>query len=301
MGTTSWGATLRTVVGGLWFGEGPRWHDGVLWCSDMHGHRVLRIDLAAADVEAEVVVEVPDGEPSGLGWLPDGRLLVVEMVSRQVRRLEHDGRLVVHADLSPAALGVLNDMVVSDTGTAYVGDMGYDIHTAAPERRPGQLFRVDPDGSFHVAASDLNAPNGPAITADGRTLVVAESGGFRLTAFTISGDGSLTDRRTFCDVPPAPGATMAPPDGICLDVDGAAWVADPVGRRVVRVAPGGRATHWVDYPDEVPVACVLGGPERRTLLICVGPEWRRAQVVAAGRPMARIDAVGVDTPGLGRP
>jgi len=300
MGTTSWDGVIRTVVDGLWFAEGPRWHDGALWCSDIHGHRVVRVEANGDDMVTETVVEVPDDEPSGLGWLPDGRLLVVGMTRRLVYRLEPDGSLEVHADLSTVARGVLNDMTVSAEGRAYVGDMGLDPNDQDAGVHPGQLLCIQPNGSFTTVADDLGAPNGPALTEDGGTLVLAESSAFHLSAFTVGSDGSLSARSIFAAVPPAPGGPgYAPPDGICLDAAGAAWVADPIGARVVRLLPGGELTHGVSFPGEVPVACVLGGPDRRTLYICVATEYKREAVLR--QPLGRIDAVAVEVSGSGRP
>ena len=300
MGTTSWDGVIRTVVDGLWFAEGPRWHDGALWCSDIHGHRVVRVEANGDDMVTETVVEVPDDEPSGLGWLPDGRLLVVGMTRRLVYRLEPDGSLEVHADLSTVARGVLNDMTVSAEGRAYVGDMGLDPNDQDAGVHPGQLLCIQPNGSFTTVADDLGAPNGPALTEDGATLVLAESSAFHLSAFTVGSDGSLSARSIFAAVPPAPGGPgYAPPDGICLDAAGAAWVADPIGARVVRLLPGGELTHGVSFPGEVPVACVLGGPDRRTLYICVATEYKREAVLR--QPLGRIDAVAVEVSGSGRP
>jgi sugar lactone lactonase YvrE len=301
MGTTSWKGDLRTVVDGLWFTEGPRWHDSALWCSDILGRRVLRLETAGGeDMVVQTVVEIPDDEPSGLGWLADGRLLVVGMMRRVVYRLEADGSLCVHADLSAVARGSLNDMIVSAEGRAYVGDMGGDPHNPGAGMRPGQLLCIEPDGHFSTVADDLGAPNGPALTEDGRTLFLAESSAFHLSAFTVASDGNLSERSIFAKVPPAPGGRgFAAPDGICLDAAGAAWVADPIGARVVRLLPGGEMTHSVDFPGEVPVACVLGGPGRETLYICVAAEARREAILR--EPLSRIDAVEVDVAGSGRP
>lgn len=288
---------LRTVLDGLVFTEGPRWHDGRLWCSDMHDHRVVS---TALDGTADTVVRVDDDEPSGLGWLPDGRLLVVAMETQRVLRLEPDGTLAVHADLSSEARGSLNDMIVAADGTAYVGDMGVRIHELGVERRPGQTFRVAPDGRWEPAADDLESPNGHILTDDDRTLIVAESGGGCLTAFTVRDDGTLTDRRTYAELIPARDEVIfSPPDGICLDAEGAVWVADPMGARVFRVLEGGEVTDTVDFDDEVPVACVLGGPDRRTLLMCVAADWKRDALV--GTRTGRIVATDVDVPGAGRP
>jgi len=290
-------ADVRTILDDLVFGEGPRWHDGRLWFSDMHDHRVVATTL---DGDATTIVRIEDDEPSGLGWLPDGRLLVVAMETQRLLRVEPDGEIAVQADLSSAARGSLNDMIVSADGTAYIGDMGTRIQDLGTDRRPGQTFRVGPDGAWDCAADDLQSPNGHVLTDDARTLIVAESGGMRLTAFTVREDGTLTDRRTFAElVPERDDVPVAPPDGICLDADGAVWVADPIGARVFRVREGGQVTDSIAYDDVIPVACVLGGPDRRTLLICVAADWKADAL--AGRRTGRIDAHDVVVPGAGRP
>jgi sugar lactone lactonase YvrE len=292
---------VRTVLDGLWFGEGPRWHDGALWFSDMHGHRVLRVtfDDGVQHGTAETVVEVTHDEPSGLGWLPDGRLLVVAMETQKLLRVEPDGRVAEHGDLTGLARGSINDMIVAADGTAYIGDMGQRIHEGG-ERKPGQTIRVTPDGTVSCAADDLQSPNGHILTEDGRTLIVAESAAGRLTAFTVGADGSLGDRRTYAELHPVKdGVAFAPPDGICLDAEGAVWVADPIGARVFRVREGGEVTDQISFDDAIPVACVLGGPDRRTLLMCVSTDWKRDVVRQA--PLARIVACDVAVPGAGRP
>ncbi len=292
---------MRTVIDGLVFGEGPRWHDGALWFSDMHAHHVVRAELTDDRTSAttRTVAEITDDEPSGLGWLPDGRLLVVAMETQRLLRVESDGAVVEHADFSPWARGSVNDMIVAADGTAYVGDMGARIHDGG-ERVPGQTFRVTPDGAVSCAADDLQSPNGHVLTDDGCTLIVAESGGARLTAFTVGGDGTLTDRRVYAALTPARDSVpVAAPDGICLDAEGAVWVADPIGARMFRVREGGEVTDTIDFDDVIPVACVLGGDDRRTLLMCVAADWKK-DVVLGGRT-GRIDAVEVAVPGAGRP
>jgi sugar lactone lactonase YvrE len=296
VGDTSGISSVRVVLDGLWFGEGPRWHDDALWFSDMQGHRVVRTSL---DGTAATVVEITHDEPSGLGWLPDGRLLVVAMETQKLLRVEHDGSVVEHGDLSGLARGSINDMIVADDGTAYIGDMGQRIHEGG-ERRPGQTIRVTPDGAVSCAADDLQSPNGHILTADGHTLIVAESAASRLTAFTVLDDGTLTDRRLFAELHSVkPGLPVAPPDGICLDAEGAVWVADPIGARVFRVREGGEVTDSIDFDDVIPVACVLGGPDRRTLLMCVATDWKREVVRQA--PRARILAADVAVAGIGKP
>jgi len=278
--------STRVLLDGLLFPEGPRWHAGKLWFSDMHAHRVMTVDLAG---RAEVVVEVPN-QPSGLGWLPDGRLLVVSMIDRRLLRLDPGG-LAVAADLSALASFHCNDMVVDDRGGAYVGNFGFDLHAEAPFR-PAELVLVPPDGPPRIVADDLAFPNGCVITPDGRTLVVGESGGARLTAFTIAADGSLGDRRVWAVL------ESAVPDGICLDAEGAIWVASPVGNEVLRVQEGGAVLDRVRV-STIPFACMLGGPDRRTLFVATA-ETHQPELVKA-KPSGRIEVATVRVPGAGRP
>ena len=286
----------RRVLDGLWFGEGPRWQDQRLWFSDMHGHRVISTDLKG-DVRTEA--EMNDDEPSGLGWLPDGSLLIVAMETQQLRRITSDGVIAVHADLSSVARGSLNDMIVASDGTAYVGDMGHRIQEGG-ERRPGQTIAVRSDGSWFVAADDLESPNGHILTPDERTLLIAESAAARVTAFDRASDGTLSNRRIYASLhPSSEGPQFAPPDGICLDAEGAIWVADPIGARVFRALPGGETTHEYRIDGLIPVACVLGGADRRTLLICAAADWRRDEVRKS--PSGIIAAIDVDIAGVGRP
>ena len=218
---------LAPLAEGFAFLEGPRWRDGKLWVSDMHDDRVLAVDLAG---RRETVVEVP-GQPSGLGWLPDGRLLIVSMTDRRLLRLDAAGLSVV-ADLSGVATFHCNDMVVDAHGRAYVGNFGYDFEAGMPPRA-ATLALVLPDGTVHVAADDLAFPNGTVLTPDGRTLIVAESFAARLTAFDVAADGTLSRRRIWAAL------EGAVPDGICLDAEGAIWVASPLSKEVLRVREGG--------------------------------------------------------------
>jgi sugar lactone lactonase YvrE len=286
------------AVDGLYFAEGPRWHDDALWFSDMHGNRVMR---HTPDGTTETVVTVTHDEPSGLGWLADGRLLIVAMETQKLLRLEPSGEVSEHADLSGLARGSINDMIVAADGTAYVGDMGLRIHDdGMAARRPGQTIRVTPDGQVSQGADDLEAPNGHILTPDGRTLIVAESSGMRLTAFDVEPDGSLTGRRVFAElVPESPDVPVAPPDGICLDAEGAVWVADPIGRRVFRVLEGGTVTDSFPFNGLVPVACVLGGRDRRTLFMCAAIDWKRD--VVRQKPTGGVFTAQVSVPGAGSP
>lgn len=269
------------IAEGLAFPEAPRWHDGALWFSDFYTHKVHRI---GDDGTVETVAEVP-GQPSGLGWLPDGRLLVVSMQDRRVLRME-DGRLVTHAALDTFTSALCNDMVVDARGRAYVGNFGFDmLNREAP--RPTVLVMVEPDGRARAVADGLLFPNGCAITPDGSTLIVAETFGKRLTAFDIAPDGTLGGRRIWADL----GA--ASPDGICLDEDGAVWVASPPTAEFLRVHEGGRVSERIAVDGQA-IACALGGPGRRTLYMVTGKVAKAPRALAErnGRILARQVASG---------
>ena len=253
------------LASGLHFGEAPRWHDGALWFSDFFDHAVKTVDL---DGDVSRSRSQFADQPSGLGWLPDGRLLVVSMTDRAAAAPGRR-RLVVHADLSSLATFHCNDMVVDAVGRAYVGNFGFDLDdaleidgrspTCSPTHDGATVARVDPDGTVHVAADDLMFPNGTVITPDGRTLIVAESFGSRLTAFDIADDGSLSNRRVWADL----GRRV--PDGICLDADGAVWVANPVAHECFRVAEGGEVVDVVETDHRASRAC--SAADRRTLFM----------------------------------
>jgi sugar lactone lactonase YvrE len=278
---------LETLLDGLVFGEGPRWHEGRLWLSDMHAHTVLTVDL---DGKREDVLHVP-GKPSGLGWLPDGRLLVVSMEDRKLLRREANGALVLHADLARLARFHCNDMVVDARGRAFVGNFGFDLD-AGETPCPTELIRVDPDGRAGVAASELRFPNGSVITPDGTTLIVGESFGGCLTAFTIAADGALTERREWARL------EKAVPDGICLDAESAIWVASPLSNEVLRVREGGEVTQRI--PTGRPaIACMLGGPDRRSLFVLSADSFRAEEAIQ--KRSARVAVVRVDVPGAGFP
>lgn len=269
--------TVRSVADGFSFLEGPRWHDGRVWVSDFYTHRVVAVDDTG---RVETIAEVPE-QPSGLGWLPDGRLLVVSMHDRKLLRREPDGGLAVHADLGELASWHLNDMLVDDAGRAYVGNFGFDLMSGAP-MTTANLVLVHPDGRAEVAATDLAFPNGVVLVDGGRTLVVAESFAQRLTAFTVGPGGALTDRREWASFGPVPESTditealgrlSVVPDGICAAPDDTIWVADAIGRRAIQVAEGGRIVRQVDAGDTHVYACALGGRGGRTLYLCAAPSF----------------------------
>lgn len=278
---------LKVLVRGLQFGEGPRWRDGRLWYSDFYAHMVRTVDLTGT---VRDVVEVPN-QPSGLGFDPQGRLLIVSMLDRLLLRLEDDGSLTTVGDLSAVVAAPCNDMVVDAEGRAYVGNFGFERHKGE-DPATTSMWRVDPDGSIHEVATDLFFPNGTVITPDGGTLIVGETFGNRLTAFDRGPDGSLSNKRMFADTP------GVFPDGICLDAEGAIWVADPRGRRVVRVLDGGRIAEEVPLEDRGAYACMLGGPEGRHLFVITnqdsGPE-------IIGKGLGQIEVMQVEVPGAGLP
>jgi sugar lactone lactonase YvrE len=289
--------TARVVARGLRFGEGPRWHDGRLWFSDFYDHAIKSLD-AEGVVRTELTLE--DDQPSGLGWLPDGRLLVVAMHRRQVLRLDPDG-LVLHGDLSGIAAFHANDMVVDGQGRAYVGNFGFDLDAAFKARGvaavladhpTAKLARVDANGTVTEAASELHFPNGSVITPDGGTFIIAETLGLRLSAFDRGPDGSLSNRRVWAAL------GMRAPDGICLDANGHVWIANAIAPECVLVAPGGGIVASV--PTSQPCfACMLGGPDRRTLFMMTAPSSSPDVVKIA--PRGAIETVEVDTPGAGWP
>jgi sugar lactone lactonase YvrE len=297
--------SLHTLLEGGAFFESPRWRDGSWWVSDFYRHLVLTVD---PDGTPREVLEV-DGQPSGLGWMPDGSLLVASMKDHRVLRWSQDAGVIVHADVSGYCTGHLNDMVVDADGRAYVGNFGFDLMGGA-DPAPAALMRVDPDGAASVVAEDMLFPNGSVITPDGRTLIVAETAGARFTAFTIQADGSLADRRIWAQVAPTPelGGTLQEamaqlrfgPDGCALDAEGHIWAADEVNARCARVAPGGEIVDEVAAPDGLGFfACMLGGDDGRTLLICAAPHFLEAYRVGA-RDAVLLTTV-VDVPHAGLP
>lgn len=270
-------AELSLLFEGGNFFEGPRWHEGQWWVSDFYQHGIFTI---SPEGERRKVLDVPN-QPSGLGWLPDGSLVFVSMLDHKVMRRATDGTVSEYADLSAYAGGPVNDMVVANDGNIWVGNFGFGL-MEGDDLVPAKLVRINPEGQVSVAADDLFFPNGMVISPDQKTLVVGETFGNRMTAFTIADDGELYDRRDWAAFgpKPAPGPRAellkqlsVVPDGCCLDAEGQIWVADALNYRCIRVAEGGEIT------DEIPVpggqgafACMLGGEDGRTLLICCAPD-----------------------------
>ncbi|MBM3408484.1 MAG: SMP-30/gluconolactonase/LRE family protein [Betaproteobacteria bacterium] len=277
---------LDIVLSGLTFPEAPRWRGDKLWFSDFYSHRVMTVDLNGRD---DTIAEVP-GRPSGLGWTPDGDLLVISMVEKRVLRLRA-GRLEPYADLSALATGPCNDMVVDQRGRAWVGNFGYDRHAGESPRTTCIAF-ISESGVVSRAADDVVFPNGMVITPDGKSLIVGETFANRLTRFDIAADGQLVNRRVFAEL------DGVAPDGICLDAEGAIWASNPTGSRMVRVFEGGRVAEVLETGSRKSYACMLGGPNRQTLFVLTN--------TGSGPGMADkrdgcIEAIEVDVPGVGLP
>ncbi|MGW5640756.1 SMP-30/gluconolactonase/LRE family protein [Streptomyces sp. NPDC003832] len=277
-------STPEVLMDGILFGESPRWHDNKLWFADWGAHQVIALDAAGRH---EAVVTV-DSFPMCIDFLPDGRLLVVDSAHRRLLRREADGSLVRHADLSPVSRKPWNDIVVDDRGNAYVNTIGFDF--PGGEFAPGTVVLVTPDGGVRPVAHDLAFPNGMAVTADGATLIVAESYANRLTAYDIAGDGTLGGRRVWAETP------GDHPDGICLDAEGAVWYADVGNRHCVRVREGGRVLATLDL-DHGAFACALSRGDDPRLFV-VGQTWGDPE---PQRPSGQVVAFPAPAPGAGRP
>ena len=283
-------------VTGLSFGEGLRWHQGRFWYSDFFKHHIASVG-PGGDMRVELEI---DDQPSGLGWLPDGRLLFVAMTSQRVMRREPDGSVALHADLKGLAKYHANDMTVDARGNAFVGCFGFNLdqyvvdHGAealwtaeGPPRAP--IMRVTPEGKASIASADHKFPNGMAIIDDGRTLIVAETFMPGLTAFDLSADGTLSNRRVWASLA---GVTPAiAPDGNCSDRGGAIWVANALAKECVRVGEGGKILERVETSMNA-FACTLGGADGRSLVIATAQSHGETNAVSGVLEIARVSVPG---------
>ncbi len=280
----------------LKFGEGLRWRDGRFWFSDFYKHQVWS---AAPDGSARVELEIDD-QPSGLGWLPDGRLLVVAMTSQKVLRREADGRIVLHADLKGLAQFHANDMIVDKSGNAFVGCFGFNLEKFTADHGPAALWtaegpprapimRVTPDGKASIASADHKFPNGMAIINGGRTLIAAETFLPGLTAFDLSKDGTLSNRRVWASLATNPPSVA--PDGICADSEGAIWVANALAKECVRVGEGGKILERVETSMNA-FACALGGADGKSLVIATAQSHGATNEVSGMLEIARVSVPG---------
>jgi sugar lactone lactonase YvrE len=288
---------VTDLIIGRTFVEAPRWHEGRIWFSELYTCSVMSAREDGSDLRVEA--KVPE-QPSGMDWLPDGRLVVVSMRDQKLLRREHDGTLVVHGDLAGHATGFGNEVIVDARGRAYVGTFGFDIDNGAP-MAPGSICRIDPDGTVTEVADDLWFPNGCVLTGD-NVFIVNETFGNRISAFDLTDDGRLVNRREWARFGPLPplGKTVVDsaaefvvqPDGLCRDAEGALWVADLGSEKLLRVVEGGEIVDEI-APGMMPFSPVLGGADGHTLFICAAPNFgvdeRRsttlAKVLAARVPV----------------
>lgn len=269
------------------FLEGPRWHDGKLWLSDMFG---LTVYTVTPDGTKTAVVKLPK-RPSGINFMPDGSVVIVSMGDRKLMRLR-DGELSEYADLSKHLPYDINDSVCAANGNIYVGTFGYDVFGhGEPSSAP--LTLVKPDGTIKTVAEDIQFPNGAVITSDGKTLIIAETWGCLLTAFDIEADGSLSNRRVFARL------GEYTPDGICLDAEGAIWVSAFDQGEFIRVLEGGEITHRIDTGGKRAVACNLGGPDGKTLFCLIYDG--NLDDIPKGARNAKIETATVDVAAAGSP
>ena len=292
--------TTQILRAGLRFGEGPRWHDGRLWYSDFYDHAVHAIDLDGND---ERIVEVA-AQPSGLGWLANGDLLISSMIDRTVLRWD-GANLSPYADLSDRFTWHGNDMLVDSADRAYVGNFGFDHETflqvhgfegllGEPGPTPAAICMIDRDRSVTVVAEDMIFPNGMVLTPDGKTLICAETLALRLTAFDVASDGTLSNRRLWADLSEQLGA----PDGIALDAEGAVWMAAASTPRAMRIAEGGEVLDVIETSQSC-FALMLGGPEGRHLFMMTAPASESYEV--ADRTDGKIEMIEVSVPHVGTP
>ncbi|MEU5046885.1 SMP-30/gluconolactonase/LRE family protein [Streptomyces griseorubiginosus] len=293
---------LTTLIPGRTFVEAPRWHDDRIWFSELYTFSVMSAREDGSDLRVEASVPA---QPSGLAWLPDGRLLIVSMRDRKLLRRETDGTLVVHADLSEHVADFCNEVVVDRHGRAYVGDFGFDLDNQAP-LAPGSLHRIDPDGRITQVATDLWFPNGSVITAD-NVFIVNETFGNRISAFDLTDDGRLVNRRVWAQFGPLPAATnfedaaaecIVSPDGMCIDAEGALWIADLASEKLLRLREGGDVMEEIS-PGEMAFSSVLGGSDGKTMFICAAPNFDEAERRATTHAKILTTRVAVGTAPVG--
>jgi sugar lactone lactonase YvrE len=278
---------LQCVLDGGRYFEGPRWHAGRLWFVDCMERTLLSLSPSG---ERELHAKFDDDTPCGTGILPDGRLVVLTMYRKRLM-IYADGRLSPYADLSGIAAGTIDDMIIDGQGRAYVGDLGFDMPPPPDRGAPGRIILVMPDGAARVVAEGLRFPNGIAVSGDHRRLVVAEMDGGCLADYDIEPDGSLTFRGRF--------GSMKSPDGICLDQEGAVWVAAFEEDAFIRLDPNGRELQRIEVPGRRALACALGGPGRRTLF-CLSAATSYEEL-RQRKSSSRIDVIDVEVAGAGYP
>ncbi len=274
---------LRTLMTGIGLGESPRWHEGRLWFSDWVAEEVIALDL---EENSEVITEV-HSLPFSIDWLPNGPMLITS--GQELIRMEPDGSLVTHVDLSSLSEHDWNEIVVDGRGNAYLNNIEFDL-MAGEEFRPGIVALVTPEGSARQVADGVAFPNGMAVTPDGSTLIIAESYATKLTAFDIEAEGDLTHRRVWAELD-------GPPDGICIDAEGAVWAG--AGNRCLRIREGGEVLQAIEL-DRFCFACILGGPDRSTLFM-MAAEFGGTEKIGKGPRTGKVLTADAPAPGAGWP
>lgn len=298
--------TTVAVEEGFSFGEGPRFRDGAFFISDQYQCSVFKVEEDSDGKWTKRKIHTVENQPSGIGWLPDGRMLVVSMKDRRLLVEDEDGTSLPElADLSSLASGECNDMVTTVAGRSYLGNFGFDMFglsllqklrfnsflllhfftgkaltSMLPKDWAAELICVEANGAARIVAEGLYFPNGTVISQDGKTLVVAETFAARLTAFSIDEEtGDLSNRRVWATCPPG-----AVPDGICLDAKGGIWVASLATQECLRIEEGGNVTHRV-RTTQPPFACMIGTSrksKKSILMICTAPSHYREVCEAKG-------------------
>lgn len=269
----------KVLVDGLAFPEDPRWHDGRLYFADMLDRRVCSVDGGG---ELTCLATMEDS-PSGIGWLPDGDMIVVLMYHEQLLRVAKDGTTSVYADLGDVGGFGVNDMVIDPSGRAYVVQFG----SAEWKGKPSPLIVVQPDGTVGTDAvtesEGLMIGNGIRLTDDGKTMVVAESNAGRVSIFDVDVNGELSSRRKVA----LPEGYF--PDGLCLDAEGGIWIA-VLWNGVIRVTHDGTVTHHVTLAEGYHAyACMFGGTDKRTLHLCTSGPYDHE--LAREKRMGRIETL----------
>ncbi len=295
-GTNLSSRQFETLHSGGGFFESPRWHDGKWFVSDFYHHEIISL-TEDGNVKVEMTVE---NQPSGIGWLPDGSMLVVSMKDHCILRKAMDGSIAVHARLSSYCNGPLNDLVVDSKGNAWVGDFGFDLMNFQ-DPSPTNLVLVKPNGETTVVATEMLFPNGMVIIDDENTLVVGETLGCRYTAFDINDDGSLSNRRVFAQLAPTPTIgtfndvlpqIAVAPDGCCVDSDGNLWIADALGNRLLHITEGAEILEEIKAPEGLGFfACMLGGSDGKTLLACAAPDFMEANRILSDDAVLLVTTV----------
>lgn len=281
----------KPFADGLVFGKSPRYHNGLLYVSDMLGGKIYTI---AADGSKSVLVEVPE-MPNGMAFMPAGTLVYSSMYNTRLHRFVN-GQSSLHADLSSVMTGYCGDMVIDRFARVYVDDVGFRVLHGEP-RAPGRIIVVEPDGDFRVAAEGIEFANGIAIDCEGKHLYIAATFAKRLNSFDITSDGALVNRQEIWDWSnfdeAGEGCTI---DGICIDAEDGIWMSLLAQEVFVRLDRNRNITHKVPVTGHA-TACTLGGEDGRTLYMVANQiEDNIFDATKNGLSRCKITTATVDIP-----